>query len=215
MFAVRQAATRARRRDILGAALALFVERGVGVTTIDDIRERSGASIGSIYHHFGGGKDGIAAKLYLETISEYQAGFLTELRLHHQAATGVKATVRYHLDWVESHRDAARFLFNYGEVELPSRTNRELAELNRRLFAEVRAWATEVGAAELMDLPIDLVTAIWLGPAQQFARRWLSGGGTSSIDQAGQVLADGAWAALSAAADMKARTGRHGTNRRR
>jgi len=198
MFAVRQAATRARRRDILGAALALFVERGVGVTTIDDIRERSGASIGSIYHHFRGGKDGIAAKLYLETISEYQAGFLAALRRHDQAATGVRATVRYHLDWVESHRDAARFLFNYGQVELPSRTNDDLAELNRHLFAEVRTWADRVGAAELMDLPIDLATAIWLGPAQQFARGWLSGGGTSTIHQAGAVLPDAAWAALAA-----------------
>src|SRR5215469_6411106 len=210
MSAVRQVATRARRRDILGAALALFVERGVGETTVDDIRERSGASIGSIYHHFRGGKDGIAAKLYLETISEYQAGFLAALRRHDQAATGVRATVRYHLKWVESHRDAARFLFNYGEVELPSRTNDDLAELNRHLFAEVRAWAAQVGAAELTDLPVDLATAIWLGPAQQFARRWLAGGGIRTIDQAGLVLADAAWAALSAAADMKARTGRHG-----
>ena len=204
MSPIRQVATRARRRDILDAALALFVERGVGETTVDDIRERSGASIGSIYHHFGGGKDGIAATLYLETISEYQAGFLAELRRHHQAATGVRATVRYHLEWVESHRDAARFLFGHGEVELPGRTNDDLAELNRHLFAEVRAWAARVGAAELMDLPIDLATAIWIGPAQQFARRWLSGGGTSRIDQAGPVLADAAWAALSAA--TRART---------
>jgi AcrR family transcriptional regulator len=204
-MSLRKVATRVRRRDILGAALALFVERGVGETTMDDIRERSGASIGSIYHHFGGGKDGIAATLYLETISEYQAGFLGELRRHDQAATGVRATVQYHLEWVESHRDAARFLFNYGEVELPSRTSDDLAELNRHLFAEVRAWAARVGAAELMDLPIDLATAIWLGPAQQFARRWLSGGGTTAIAQAGPVLADAAWTALSATTRRKHR----------
>jgi len=205
MSTARHVATRARRRDILGAALALFVERGVGETTVDDIRERSGASIGSIYHHFGGGKDDIAATLYLETISEYQAGFLAELLRHHQAATGVRATVRYHLEWVESRRDAACFLFNYGEVELPSRTSDDLAELNRHLFAEVRAWAAHVGAAELMDLHIDLATAIWLGPAQQFARRWLSGGGTSTIDQAGPVLAEAAWAALAAATHRRHR----------
>jgi AcrR family transcriptional regulator len=207
MSRVRQVATRARRREILRAALALFVERGVGETTVDDIRERSGASIGSIYHHFGGGKDDIAAALYLETISEYQAGFLAELRGHNQAASGVRATVRYHLEWVEGHRDAARFLFNYGEVELPGRSSDELAELNGRLFAEVRAWAAQVGAAEMVDLPIDIATAIWLGPAQQYARRWLSGGSASPIDRAGPVLAEAAWAALSAAAGRKAVTG--------
>ena len=205
MTAARQVATRARRREILDAALALFVELGVGETTIDDIRKRSGASIGSIYHHFCGGKDRIAATLYLETISEYQAGFLAELRRHDQAATGVRATVRYHLEWVESHRDAARFLFNYGDLELPSRTRHDLAALNRHLFADVRGWAARVGAAELMDLPIDLATAIWLGPAQQFARRWLSGGDSSPIDQAALVMADAAWAALSAATSRRHR----------
>ncbi len=35
--------------------------------------KRSGASVGSIYHHFGG-EDGIAAALYVEILREYQAG---------------------------------------------------------------------------------------------------------------------------------------------
>jgi len=203
---VRQTSTRARRRDILDAALALFVERGVGETTVEDIRERSGASVGSLYHHFGEGKDDIAATLYLETISDYQAGFLAELRRHRQAAAGVRATVRYHLRWVERHPDAARFLFNYGELELRRRTNDDLAELNRLLVAEVRGWAAEVGAEELTDLRIDLATAIWIGPAQEFARRWLSGYAATSIDQAGRVLADAAWAALSSATQRRHRT---------
>lgn len=199
MPTARQVSTRNRRRDILDAALALFLERGVSATTVDDIRERSGASVGSLYHHFGEGKDEIAATLYLETISEYQAGLLAELRRHRRAATGIKATVRYHLRWVESHRDAARFLFHYGDLEIRSRTDDGLVELNRRLFAEVGGWATQVGAAELMDLPIDVATAVWIAPAQQFARRWLTGGATTPIDRAGQVLADAAYAALSAA----------------
>lgn len=203
MVSARQARTQTRRRNILDTALALFLERGVSETTADDIRARSGASVGSLYHHFAGGKEEVAAALYLETIAEYQAGFLAELRRHRQAATGVRATVRYHLRWVETHRDAARFLFNYGDLELRSPIDDELAQLNARLVTEVRNWATDVGAEELTNVPVDVATAIWIGPAQQFARRWLAGGTTTSIDRAARVLAAGASAALSAATRLR------------
>ena len=49
-----------RKQAILEAALAAFLQKGVLATTIDDVRERSGASVGSIYHHYGS-KEGIAA----------------------------------------------------------------------------------------------------------------------------------------------------------
>ena len=43
-----------RRRDVLQAALKCFSERGAEATSIEMIRDLSGASVGSIYHHFGG-----------------------------------------------------------------------------------------------------------------------------------------------------------------
>ncbi len=49
-----------RRDQILAAALGAFAEKGFAAATIEDVRERSGASTGSIYHHFGD-KEGLAA----------------------------------------------------------------------------------------------------------------------------------------------------------
>ena len=49
----------------MNAALELFVTKGFLATTMDDVRRRSGASIGSIYHHFGS-KEDLAAALYVE-----------------------------------------------------------------------------------------------------------------------------------------------------
>ncbi len=43
-----------RRRSILEAALDCFLEKGYIATTINDIREASGATTGSIYHFFDG-----------------------------------------------------------------------------------------------------------------------------------------------------------------
>ena len=56
-----------RKQEILQAALACFTEFGVEATTIEMIRDRSGASIGSLYHHFGN-RERIIAVLYLEGI---------------------------------------------------------------------------------------------------------------------------------------------------
>ena len=46
-----------RREEILTAALSCFLDKGFERTTLGDIRARSGASTGSIYHFFAGKRD--------------------------------------------------------------------------------------------------------------------------------------------------------------
>lgn len=50
----RWAKTDATQRRILDAATEVFATSGFTAATIAEVVERSGASIGSIYHHFGG-----------------------------------------------------------------------------------------------------------------------------------------------------------------
>ena len=57
-----------RRRQILDAALASFLEKGYAATSIADIRARSGASTGSIYHFFSG-KGALAEALLREAVA--------------------------------------------------------------------------------------------------------------------------------------------------
>src|SRR5688572_4327023 len=91
-----------RREHILAAALEVFTEKGYSATTIADVRERSAASVGSIYHHFGD-KEGIAAALYVECLRDYQEAFLEAFADERSAERGVKAMVRQHLSWVEAN----------------------------------------------------------------------------------------------------------------
>src|SRR3954471_16108890 len=86
-----------RQQAILDAALGAFLEKGVLATTIEDVRERSGASVGSIYHHFGS-KEGIAAALFVEGMRSYQDGAVEALR-----AKGVRGFVRRHVRWVAAN----------------------------------------------------------------------------------------------------------------
>ena len=53
----RWASTDATQQRILDAATDVFAARGFAASTMADIVSRSGASVGSIYHHFGGKKE--------------------------------------------------------------------------------------------------------------------------------------------------------------
>jgi AcrR family transcriptional regulator len=51
---IRSARSRSTVRAVLAAAAEVFVEKGYEPASIADLVERSGVSVGSIYHHFGG-----------------------------------------------------------------------------------------------------------------------------------------------------------------
>jgi AcrR family transcriptional regulator len=185
-----------RREEILAAALAAFTEKGFAAATIEDVRARSGASTGSIYHHFGG-KEGLAAAIYVEGLRDFQQGFLRELRRDRTPEETIKGLVRYHLRWIARNAELARFIFNRHETEVRAQTEEPMAQLNRRLFAEGGALLEPLfESGELRPLPLELFNAVLVGPSQEFARHWLAGRTRTPIKTAERELAETAWAAL-------------------
>lgn len=185
-----------RQRRILNAALECFTSLGFDATTLEEIRSRSGASIGSIYHHFSS-KEDLAATLYVEGLRDYQEGLLAELRWHKQCAAGIRATVRYHLRWITKHPDWARYLLEMRRAESVAAVEEKIHIMNREFFAEIRRWLEPHRKRGVMKrLPEDLYLAVVAGPTQEFARRWLAGRAKTDIAQAAKVLADAAWNAL-------------------
>ena len=182
------------RRRILDAALRCFDRRGVLATTVENVRAESGASIGSIYHHFAG-KEGLAAEVYLDGLRRYQQGFVGELGDHPEAEPGVKAIVEFHLGWCAENPQLARFLLS--RPAGPAELERGLRTSNRRFFAAVMAWwRPHARAGRLRQAPIELLYALWLGPAQEHCRHWLAGRARPSPTQAAGLLAEAAWASL-------------------
>lgn len=57
------------RTALLAAAREVFAASGFAEASIADVVGRAGASVGSLYHHFGG-----KAELYLALFEEYQSG---------------------------------------------------------------------------------------------------------------------------------------------
>ncbi len=187
-----------RRRAILDAALRCFVGQGYAATTIDDVLRGCGASVGSVYHHFGS-KEGIAAALYLEALRDYQAGFLAALDAAKDAERGIRGIPVYHLDWVRQHPDLARFLFAERPPEVEQVSEPDLREMNRATFGRVRAWLERHAAAgELRRVPHALFYVILLGPCQELSRHWLAQRLRVDLKQAQRELGEAAWAALRA-----------------
>lgn len=188
--------TAERRRAILEAALECFTTLGFAATTLEDIRSRSRASTGSIYHHFSS-KEELAGSLYVEGLRDYQEGLLEELRRHRSAERGIRAIVEHHLRWVAAHPDWARYLLHTRQAELVAATEPEIRDMNRLFFREVSAWMKpHVDGGRLRRLPEDLYTAVLVGPSQEFARHWLAGRARSDIARARRVLGDVAWNSL-------------------
>lgn len=185
-----------RRREILDAALACFVERGLVATTIEEIRVAAGSSIGSLYHHFDS-KDDLAAALYVEGLRDYQEGAVAELRAHPGAEEGVKAAVVHQLRRVMCHNDLAYFIFSMGGLNSPGPRANELRDLNQAFFSEYRRWLSRhIRSGEIRKIPPDLYYALWIGPAHELARHLLSGRVKTPWQQAADLLAEAAWMAL-------------------
>jgi AcrR family transcriptional regulator len=189
--------TPTRRTAILEAALAEFNARGVAGGSIEEIRRRSGASIGSIYHHFGG-KEAIAGALYLEALADYQEGFLKALEEAASTRDGIERGVHHHIDWIAEHPELARFLLLGRDPGVVGAIERPVRQLNRRFFAAVSKWMQPaVACGELRELGPELLTALWVGPSQELARHWLAGRLREPLTDAAPVLADAAWKSLS------------------
>jgi AcrR family transcriptional regulator len=103
----RWARTDATQQRILDAATGVFGQRGYTVATIGDVVAASGASIGSIYHHFGG-----KSELFLAIHDRMTAD--VELRIaeagHDAVPASFEAQARAYLEAVWANRQTAMVL---------------------------------------------------------------------------------------------------------
>jgi AcrR family transcriptional regulator len=183
----------ARRREILRAALACFEARGYEAATIEEIRRRSRASIGSIYHHFGG-KAGIASALYAEGLSDYQAGLLARMRRARGARALIKGVVRHHIDWAAANPAWARYLMETRRLEAVAAIEVQLRELNQAFLREALPLIRpHMETGEIAPLPHEILLPLIFGPPQEFLRRWFEGRTELGLRQARQLLAEAVW----------------------
>ncbi|MBM7062022.1 TetR/AcrR family transcriptional regulator [Pseudomonas sp. UL073] len=182
-----------RKDEILQAALSCITEFGVEATTIEMIRDRSGASIGSLYHHFGN-KERIIGALYLAGTAEYAALLETGFAQADSAERCIKLLVTSYIDWVVANPDWARFLLHgRGRVEAGELAER-LREANHAHAARLHEKLAGYFDQQLFKaMPLDCFTAVIIGPTQDYARNWLAGRSRTPLAECRDLLAKIAW----------------------
>ena len=189
------------RDAILDAALDAFIEKGYAAATIDDVRRGSGASVGSIYHHFGG-KEELAGALYAEAIGDYLSRLADELERHDDAEGGIRAVVDFHLGWVLAEPERIRFVLGFREAELRPGSRAAVKALNEHFGGRFARWlAPHHESGAIRELPQEAYSALVLGPADELVRRWLAHGlqGKAlarAVEESREMLRDAAWRAV-------------------
>ncbi|MGA9490759.1 MAG: TetR/AcrR family transcriptional regulator [Mycobacterium sp.] len=187
----RSAARNARGRLLL-TARRRFAADGALAPTLDEIRRDADVSVGALYHHFPD-KPTLAAAVYAEVMSEYQAGFTAMLRRHDTAEAGIRGGVAHHLRWVAANRSEAALLLG-DRLDSPA-----LRESNRMFFAAVRDWwRPHHSYGVLRPMQAGVTAALWFGPAQDFSRYWIDGDELRMPRSVVKTFADAAWIALRA-----------------
>jgi len=182
-----------RRESILDAALACFLEKGYIATTINDIREASGATTGSIYHFFDG-KGALAMALLEDAIAGWSGESMSS---SDTAEATVKAAAMGLVNWGTKNPELFRFT---DEIRTLSATAPEfeavadtLAEGQGSLSASYAKFAK---ARKVKDLPWPVAHSLILGPAYDYLRLASTGRARVAAKRAAELVADGAWAAV-------------------
>jgi AcrR family transcriptional regulator len=194
-------AKESRRQAILEAALACFASKGFTETTMEDIRKLSGASTGSIYHHFEN-KELLARALYLEGRSSLNVA-LSSAFTAKSFREGIETLVYAYLDWHEQHADLGQYMLQAAESEYLSAyikvfRQKIKTELPTESFSEqLWQWLTPyINDGSVVKLPRSLYFPLIVGPSREFVRIWLRTRQPEEMREAREPLARAAWLVL-------------------
>ncbi|TDD84188.1 TetR/AcrR family transcriptional regulator [Actinomadura rubrisoli] len=163
----------ATRQALLTAALRVFADRGYAGAGIAEIVERSGISVGSLYHHYGG-KAGLYVALWEELTAEQEESAAQAVSAARKDGEGDPialfiAGARAYLRVCWERREAAR-LFHGGEgpagssLMRRSRAQRWIAQ-NTRLLRGTSGGASPAPPAARAEQVLSLVLTTVIGEA--------------------------------------------------
>ena len=191
----REEATAQRRQAILDAALQAFASGGLGSVTIGAVSSSAGASVGSIYHHFGD-RTGLLAALYTRCFEGCFDPLRAVLRDDPTAEEGIRRLVAAYLQWVAANRLEASFIYAASDPAVLTHQVETVQAYKAVFFAEVATWMMpRVMAGQLRMLPPWAIDPVLMGPAHEWSRRWLHGLDVP-MDDAIPVVAESVWRSI-------------------
>lgn len=186
-----------RRKEIIEAALSCFVKYGVEATTIEMICRAAGASVGSLYHHFGN-KEGLAAEVYVAGLRDFQKTMQVALLPVNEIELAIRTLVYGNIDWIVANPMWANYVFHYRQVlsaaELEKSFRSEAMQANIAVWERLKKLDT---ADQLKEMPVEVFYTMIIAPVHEYAKRWLEKRYKPALQDQREIFADAAWAAVS------------------
>ena len=180
---------RARRAQLLSAALEVFVAQGYHAAAMDDIAERAGVSKPVLYQHFPGKLD-LYLALLDQSCDQVISAAARALESTDDNKQRVTATMHAFYDYVADAEGAFRLVFESdltNEPAVRARVDRVTTEC-AKLIAHVIADDTGLPEEQSQLLAVSLV-----GMGQVSARFWLQERGTIDQADAASLVSGLAW----------------------
>jgi AcrR family transcriptional regulator len=182
-----------RRRQLLDAALEVFVTRGYHAAAMDEIAERAGVSKPVLYQHFPG-----KLELYLALLDESVDTLVEKVRdalkSNPENKQRVAATFGAYFEYVGGQGQAYRLVFESDLGNEPAVRDR-LDRGQRECAAMVSQVVRE--DAGISDDEAHLLSVGMVGMAQVTARYWLTSRDRIPREAAEQLVARLAWRGIS------------------
>ncbi len=186
-----------RRGQILEAALSCFLAKGYSASSIADIRARSGATTGSIYHFFTG-KAAIAEALLEDAANGWAAAGDQPVDASSTAEQIIKGSVHNLVTWGLSHPTQLRFMMEMRHLAAMDPDLVGVRKLIARdLLGGTSHYARLAAQGSVRNLPWSIAQALMLGAAVTY----LNANPTPAPGEADRIatlFADAAWQAVRA-----------------
>jgi AcrR family transcriptional regulator len=183
-----------RRRQLLDAALEVFVSQGYHAAAMDEIADRAGVSKPVLYQHFPG-----KLELYLALLDESVSTLVDTMRESlgsnlEDPKQRVGATFGAYFEYVGGNGQAYRLVFESDLSNEPA--VRDRLEQAQRQCADMVSQAIAEGAG-IPDDEARLIGVGLVGMAQVTARYWLGARDHIPREAAEQLVARLAWRGIS------------------
>ena len=182
-----------RRRQLLDAALEVFVSQGYHAAAMDDIADRAGVSKPVLYQHFPS-----KLELYLALLDESVDALVARVRDALRSTTDnkqrVAATFSAYFEYVGGKDQAFRLVFE-SDLSNESAVRARLERAQRECAAMISPIVSQ--DAGLDDDEARLLSVGMVGLAQVTARYWLSACDRIPREAAEQLVARLAWRGIS------------------
>ena len=186
----------ALKRAILDQALHCFNEFGVEATTIDVIKARCETSVGAIYHHFGN-KEGILSALFFTAQDDQQRHLKQTLAETNSLREVVYSIVSSYLDWVATHPEWARFLYQARSQVAKGPFRQELKDRNAKNYQELKDKLLSFETEDIkIGQPFELLASLIVGPSENYCKAWLASRVQTSPRDYQEEFSEAAWRSL-------------------